>query len=65
MTIGGEKKIRIDAVYISHLPDDVTENKLGEYFGSIGVIKVCSVYIGTPVIRTPDIWPPDVSPGTD
>ena len=40
--IGGEKKIRTDAVYITQLPDDVTEAKLGEYFGSIGVIKVCA-----------------------
>lgn len=35
-----DKKIRHDAVYISLLPDDVTEQKIGEYFGSIGVIKV-------------------------
>lgn len=35
-----EKKIRENAVYISLLPDDVTEEKLGEVFGSIGVIKV-------------------------
>lgn len=34
-----EKKIRENAVYISLLPDDVTEEKLGEVFGSIGVIK--------------------------
>lgn len=39
--VGGEKKVRTDAVYITQLPDDVTEAKLGEYFGSIGVIKVC------------------------
>ena len=32
--------MRTDAVYISLLPDDVTEEKLQEYFGSIGVIKV-------------------------
>ena len=38
--VGGDKKIRTDAVYISLLPDDMTEEKLGEYFGSIGVIKV-------------------------
>lgn len=42
--VGGERKIRTDAVYISLLPDDITEEKLGEYFGSIGVIKVCFLY---------------------
>ncbi len=35
-----EKKRRENAVYISSLPDDVTEDKIGELFGSIGVIKV-------------------------
>lgn len=35
-----EKKIRENAVYISLLPDDITEEKIGEHFGSIGVIKV-------------------------
>ena len=39
--VGGmEKKVRENAVYISLLPDDTTEEKLAEYFGSIGVIKV-------------------------
>ena len=35
----GEKKIRPNAVYITCLPDDVTEQKLIEVFGAIGVIK--------------------------
>lgn len=35
----GEKKIRPNAVYITCLPDDVTEEKLIEVFGAIGVIK--------------------------
>ena len=35
-----EKKIRENAVYISLLPDDVTEAQIQEMFGSIGVIKV-------------------------
>lgn len=42
--IGGmEKKIRENAVYISLLPEDTTEEKLAEHFGSIGVIKVPSI----------------------
>ena len=40
-----EKKIRENAVYISFLPDDASEQKLGEHFGSIGVIKVILVQI--------------------
>ena len=39
-----EKKIRENAVYISLLPDDVTEGQIQDLFGSIGVIKVCGVY---------------------
>ncbi len=35
-----EKKIRENAVYITLLPDDVTEEKIADHFGSIGVIKV-------------------------
>ena len=35
----GEKKIRPNAVYITCLPDDATEEKLIEVFGAIGVIK--------------------------
>ena len=38
-----EKKVRDNAVYISLLPDDVTEAQIQEIFGSIGVIKVCLV----------------------
>ena len=37
---GAEKRYRDDAVYITQLPDDVTDEKLGELFGSIGRIKV-------------------------
>lgn len=37
---GFERRIREDAVYITQLPDGVTEEKIGELFGSIGVIKV-------------------------
>ena len=40
-----EKKIRDNAVYISCLPDDVTSDKIGELFGSIGVIKVCCCFL--------------------
>jgi len=40
-----EKKIRDNAVYISSLPDDVTSEKIGELFGSIGVIKVWDGFI--------------------
>ena len=36
----GEKRIREDAVYITNLTDEVSEEKMGELFGSIGVIKV-------------------------
>lgn len=28
-----------DTIYISNLPQDVTEEKLAEHFGSIGIIK--------------------------
>ena len=35
-----EKKPRENAVYVTSLPMDVTEEKLAELFGSIGVIKV-------------------------
>ena len=34
-----EKKIRTNAVYITCLPDDVTEDKITEVFGAIGMIK--------------------------
>ena len=34
-----EKKIRPNAVYITCLPDDVTEEKITEVFGAIGIIK--------------------------
>ena len=34
------KRTRENAVYITQLPQDVNEEKLGELFGSIGVIKV-------------------------
>ena len=37
---GMEKKVREDAVYITLLPDEVTAEKIGELFGSIGRIKV-------------------------
>ncbi len=36
----GEKQIRENAVYITCLTDEVTEQKIEELFGSIGVIKV-------------------------
>lgn len=29
-----------DTVYITNLPQDVTEEKLAEHFGSIGIIKI-------------------------
>ena len=35
-----EKKPRENAVYVTGLPMDVTDEKLAELFGSIGVIKV-------------------------
>ena len=38
------KRTRENAVYITQLPQDVTEEKLGELFGSIGVIKVGARY---------------------
>jgi len=38
------KRIREDAVYISQLPADATAEKIGEHFGSIGVIKVTLVF---------------------
>jgi RNA recognition motif-containing protein len=31
-----------DTVFISGLPDDVSEDQLVSHFGSIGVIKVCN-----------------------
>ena len=34
------KRTRENAVYITQLPQDITEEKLGELFGSIGIIKV-------------------------
>ena len=34
-----EKKTRTNAVYITCLPDDVTEDKITEVFGAIGMIK--------------------------
>ena len=37
------KRTREDAVYITKLPPDVTMEQLAELFGSIGVIKVCTV----------------------
>lgn len=36
----GEKKTRDNAVYVTGLSQDVTEESLAELFGSIGVIKV-------------------------
>ena len=36
---GMEKKTRTNAVYITCLPDDVTEDKVTEVFGAIGMIK--------------------------
>ncbi len=41
----GEKQIRENAVYITNLMDEVTDDKMGELFGSIGVIKVRVVLI--------------------
>ena len=35
-----EKRPRENAVYVTGLPMDVTDEKLAELFGSIGVIKV-------------------------
>lgn len=35
-----EKKIRTNAVYITCLPDDVTDDKIAEVFGAIGMIKM-------------------------
>lgn len=35
-----EKKIRENAIYISQLPDNVSEEQIKEHFGSIGMIKV-------------------------
>ena len=37
---GFEKRYRDDAVYITQLPEDITDEKIGETFGSIGRIKV-------------------------
>jgi len=31
-----------DTVFISGLPDDISEDQLVSHFGSIGVIKVCN-----------------------
>ncbi|CEP19965.1 hypothetical protein [Parasitella parasitica] len=39
-----------DTVYISNLPQDVTEEKLAEHFGSIGIIKTDKK------LRKPKIW---------
>lgn len=30
-----------DTVFVSNLPETVTESEIAEYFGSIGIIKVC------------------------
>lgn len=30
-----------DTIYVSGLPDDVTEEAIAEFFGQIGIIKVC------------------------
>ena len=37
------KRTREDAVYITKVPPDVTMEQMAELFGSIGVIKVCTV----------------------
>lgn len=39
MVILGMQKID-DTIYISNLPQDVTEEKLAAHFGSIGIIKI-------------------------
>ncbi|CEG83993.1 hypothetical protein RMATCC62417_17851 [Rhizopus microsporus] len=39
-----------DTIYISNLPQDVTEEKLAEHFGSIGIIKTDKK------LRKPKIW---------
>ncbi|KAI9470968.1 MAG: hypothetical protein EXX96DRAFT_586372 [Benjaminiella poitrasii] len=39
-----------DTIYISNLPQDVTEEKLAEYFGSIGIIKTDKK------LKKPKIW---------
>lgn len=30
-----------DTVFVSGLPDDVEEGQLADFFGAIGIIKVC------------------------
>jgi RNA recognition motif-containing protein len=34
-------EVQEDTIYVSGLPDDVDEAAIAEYFGQIGIIKVC------------------------
>lgn len=39
---GGDSDKQDDTVFITGLPEEVTEIQISDYFGSIGIIKVCS-----------------------